>query len=80
MGSEDADTWAFCPSCERWFYCDGGDDTTVPAPACPVCASAPAAFEPAAGAPESGQDSASTHRRDSRITRSSAGGWLRLEE
>lgn len=80
MGSGDAGTWGFCPSCERWFYCDGGDETTTPSSACPVCASAPAAFETAAGAPESGQESASWDRREPRTTRSSAGGWLRLEE
>lgn len=77
--SEDAETWGFCASCERWFYCQGWDDTTVPAPACPVCSSEPVAFE-AAAALQSCQDSGSSHGREQRTNRAGAGGWLRLEE
>lgn len=37
------DRWAFCESCDRWFYAaDHGDGTVQP---CPVCDRAPLVVE-----------------------------------
>lgn len=44
MHRDDAEIWAFCDPCGRWFYCESWFDTTAPAPTCPVCWADPSAI------------------------------------
>jgi hypothetical protein len=47
--------WAYCGTCERWFYCEGSSDVATPQPTCPVCTAQPRVMEnraAASGAPE----------------------------
>jgi hypothetical protein len=37
--------WGLCGPCERWFYCEGWFDKSLPAPTCPVCGEEPSAIE-----------------------------------
>lgn len=39
------EVWALCGECDRWFYCEGWLDQTVPPPTCPVCGAEPTAIE-----------------------------------
>ena len=38
------DIWAYCDSCERWFYVGGAVDEALGKGHCPVCVSTPAAW------------------------------------
>lgn len=40
-----ADIWAFCDTCERWFFCADWFDKEAPQPCCPVCSAEPSAIE-----------------------------------
>ncbi|HVM13731.1 MAG TPA: hypothetical protein VM287_05305 [Egibacteraceae bacterium] len=40
-----ADIWAFCDTCERWFFCADWFDKEAPQPCCPVCRAEPSAIE-----------------------------------
>lgn len=37
--------WGLCATCNRWFFCEGWFDKTVPQPRCPVCFTEPTAIE-----------------------------------
>jgi hypothetical protein len=39
------DIWGLCPSCDRWFRCEGWFDRTAPHPACRHCDAEPVAIE-----------------------------------
>lgn len=39
------DIWGYCGECDRWFYCAGWFDRSVPQPVCPVCHSEPDMIE-----------------------------------
>lgn len=45
MGPSEAEIWARCAPCERWFFCQAWFDKTAPAPVCPVCGTDPVAIE-----------------------------------
>lgn len=45
MAAVRAQIWGLCPSCQRWFYCEGWFDKTAAEPTCPVCAWEPVAIE-----------------------------------
>lgn len=46
-GSDDggAEIWGWCPTCLRWYFCDGWLDRNAPHPHCPVCLTEPTAIE-----------------------------------
>ena len=35
------DLWGRCPTCRRWFDCDGWLDRRLPEPGCPECGAEP---------------------------------------
>ena len=37
----EVEMWGRCPSCDRWFYCEGWDDGQTATPRCPVCGADP---------------------------------------
>jgi hypothetical protein len=37
----DAEIWGRCPTCDRWFYCEGWLDRDAPEALCPVCRAEP---------------------------------------
>lgn len=79
MGRATPETWAFCPYCERWFYCEGRLDTPTGHPVCPRCSSEPTATKDRAPT-NPVQDSNASVGWERDTDRTNPAGWLSLEE
>lgn len=79
MAPADTETWAFCPSCQRWYYCEGCDDDIAPPPVCPVCSAHPVAFETGAEQ-DASQSRVSPGGWEQDTDQTNVAGWLSLEE